>query len=313
VKKSPLRTDESRFSSLPDYPFLPHYVTVTHPAYEGLRLHYVDEGSPSGLPVLLLHGCPAWSFLYRKVIHGLLASPHGQQLRVLAPDHMGCGKSDKLLERNDYTYDFYVETIRNFIQQLDLRKITLVCQDWGGPIGLRVLSEIPEHFARIVLTNTLLPNAEALPRGVAGWPGEIISQWVTFTRDASDITVGKVIQGVCMSTLTPDELAAYDAPFPDARYKQGVLNWPSLIPLAEDSPGILQNRVAWEVLEKSDIPLLTAFSDGDPSTAGWETIFQSRAKGARETRHAKIKGAGHMVQEDKGEQLATIIEDFIFQ
>jgi len=313
LKKTALRTESSRFLSLPGYSFSPHYLTVTHPSYEPLKLHYVDEGHPAGLPVLLLHGCPAWSYLYRKVISGLMASPHAKRMRLIAPDHIGCGKSDKLLERSDYTYDFYVSTIREFIHQLDLRDITLVCQDWGGPIGLRVLGEMPERFSRIVVTNTLLPNAEPLPRGVADWPGEIIKQWVTFTRSANDMPVGKIIQGVCMSKLPAEVIAAYDAPFPNASYKQGVLNWPALIPLTEDCPGIVENRRVWEILEKSDIPLLTAFSDGDPSTAGWESVFQSRVKSAQHILHVKIKSAGHMVQEDKGEELAGIIEKFIFQ
>lgn len=313
MKKVPLRTDISRFVSLPEYPFIPHMVEVTHPNYQPLQLHYVDEGNPAALPVLLLHGCPAWSYLYRKVISALIKSPHGQQLRVIAPDHIGCGKSDKLLDRNDYTYDFYVATIKEFIQQLDLQNITLVCQDWGGPIGLRVFGEIPERFSRIVVTNTLLPNGEYPPRGVADWPGDIIQQWVAFTQHASDMPVGKIIQGVCSSKLLPEVIAAYDAPFPDLRYKQGVLNWPSLIPLTEDSPGILENRRVWEILENKSIPLLTAFSDNDPSTAAWEKIFQSRVKGAQHKKHVKIKNAGHMVQEDKGEELADIIEKFIFQ
>lgn len=313
IKKTALRTDSSRFVSLPGYPFPPHYIEVAHPDYQPLQLHYVDEGNPNGFPVLLLHGCPAWSYLYRRVISGLLQSSCGQKLRVIAPDHIGCGKSDKLLDRSDYTYDFYVSTIGEFIRQLDLRNITLVCQDWGGPIGLRVLSDMPERFARIVATNTLLPNAEPLPRGVAGWPGDIIRQWVAFTQHASDMPVGKIIQGVCMSVLSPEIMAAYDAPFPDLRYKQGMLNWPGLIPLTEDSPGIRENRRTWEFLENHDIPLLTAFSDSDPSTAGWEKIFQQRAKGAQTLVHAKIMQAGHMVQEDKGEELAKIIEAFIFQ
>jgi len=313
MKKTALRTESSRFLSLPGYCFSPHYIAVTHPDYEPLQLHYIDEGNAAGLPVLLLHGCPTWSYLYRKVISRLVASPHGQQLRVIAPDHIGCGKSDKLLERSHYTYDFYVRTIREFIQRLDLRNITLVCQDWGGPIGLRVFSEIPERFARIVVTNTLLPDALPPPRSVANWPGEMIEQWVTFTRSTNDMSMGNIVQGVCIGKLSAEIIAAYDAPFPDARYKQGMLNWPSLIPLTADSIGIMENRRAWEVLEKNDIPLLTAFSDGDPSTVAWENIFQHRAKGAQYRTHVTIKGAGHMVQEDKGEELAGIVEKFIFE
>lgn len=317
MKKNALRTDDTRFIDLPGYPFKPHYLFVDHPDYEPLRLHYVDEtrpgeGNSPGQPVLLLHGCPAWSYLYRKVIGTLLQSTQAKKLRLIAPDHIGCGKSDKLLERSDYSYDFYVDTIKEFIRQLDLQDITLVCQDWGGPIGLRVFSEMPERFVRIVTTNTLLPNAESSPRGVDEWPGSIIQPWVTFTQQASDMPVGKIVQGVCVSKLPPAVIAAYDAPFPDLSYKQGMLNWPSLIPLNESYPGIIENRQAWNVLEQKDIPLLTAFSDGDPSTAAWEAVFQRRAKGAKKKLHEKIKNAGHMVQEDKGEELARIIEKFIF-
>jgi haloalkane dehalogenase len=187
-----------------------------------------------------------------------------------------------------------------------------VCQDWGGPIGLRVLSEIPGRFARVLVTNTLLPNCEAPPRGVAGWPGQTIENWVAFTRQAQDLPVGQIIQGVTETVLPEKVLAAYDAPFPDATYKQGVLNWPSLIPLYPESPGVSENRRSWEVLEQMDIPLMTAFSDRDPSTAAWETVFQQRARGAKKMAHQQIKQAGHMVQEDQGEVLAEIIKNFIF-
>jgi haloalkane dehalogenase len=313
VKKVPLRTDETHFINLPGYPFKPHYLFVQHPDYEPLRMHFLDEGHPDATPVLLLHGCPTWSYLYRKVMAALQYSPHGKHLRLIAPDHIGCGKSDKLLARSDYRYDFYVSSIGELITQLDLRGITLVCQDWGGPIGLRLFSEMPERFARIVTANTVLPNAELPPRGVADWPGDTIRQWVSFTQHASDMPVGQIVQGVCVTPLPADVIAAYDAPFPDARFKQGMLNWPSLIPLAEGYPGIRENRHAWEMLEQTDIPLLTAFSDSDPSTADWETVFQCRPRGAQHLTHVKIKGAGHMLQEDQGEILAKVIEMFIFQ
>jgi haloalkane dehalogenase len=301
--KTALRTDDSCFLSLPGYPFAPHYVQVTHPQYHPLRMHYLDEGRISDPVVLLLHGCPSWSYLYRKVIAVLV----GKRLRVIAPDHIGCGKSDKLLAREDYSYEFYVDALRQFIQQRDLKNITLVCQDWGGPIGLRVMSEMPERFARVIATNTLLPNGEAPPHGVADWPGEMISQWVQYTSHATDIPVGKIMQGVCVTTLPADVLAAYDAPFPDARYKQGVMGWPSLIPITGNMPGLVENRGVWEFLEHSDISFMTAFSDSDPSTAEWEKVFQQRVKGAQGRQHYKIAGAGHMVQEDRGEVLAHII------
>lgn len=310
AKKIALRTPEARFSQLPDYPFTPHYLTVSHPAYDSVRLHYVDEnrvdeGSTDGAVILLLHGCPTWSFLYRKVINRLLqANP---ALRVIAPDWPGCGKSDKLLERSDYRYDDYVRWLREFVTALDLRKITLVAQDWGGPIGLRVVSEMPERFARVLLSNTLLPNAEAAPRGVEPWPGQQIQQWVNYCAQAQMLAVGRIVQGSCVKPLAADVIAAYDAPFPDAAYQQGMLNWPTLIPLTPEAPGIAENRKAWEFLERSTLPVFTAFSDSDPSTAAWETIFHQRARGASHTPALRIQQAGHMVQEDAGEALADII------
>jgi haloalkane dehalogenase len=250
--------------------------------------------------------------LYRKVIHSLLKRQKAYPpLRILAPDFIGCGKSDKLLQRDDYSYAFYVDSLKQFIRQLDLHNIILVCQDWGGPIGLRVCSEMPERFAGIIASNTLLPNCEAAPDGVENWPGEIINSWVHYTKNASDITISQVVQGVTETKLSGAVLAAYDAPFPDVRYKQGMLGWPSLIPLTEDSAGIKENRITWQFLESSNIPFVTAFSDKDPSTAAWEKIFQQRAHGARNQSHHKVLNAGHMVQEDKGEELANIITKWL--
>ena len=303
LPKLPLRTDETRFHNLPGYPFQPHYLNVIHPAYQPLRMHYVDEGRATDPVVLLLHGCPTWSYLYRKVISAL----SGKSLRIIAPDFIGCGKSDKLLARTDYSYDFYVDCLRQFVLQLDLQNITLVCQDWGGPIGLRVLSNMPERFARVIATNTLLPNCEAPPRGIANWPGDIIKQWVQFTAQAQDIPIGKIVQGSCTRKLDDAVQAAYDVPFPDARYKQGMLVWPSLIPITATMPGIIENRRAWKFLEQSNIPFITAFSDHDPTTAAWEKVFQTRVRGAQGQAHQRINNAGHMVQEDNADDLARII------
>lgn len=305
VKKTALRTDEARFRYLPGYPFQPHYLNVSHAAYDSVRLHFVDEGDSRGDVVLLLHGCPTWSYLYRKVIHRLLQGHPA--LRVIAPDWPGCGKSDKLLQREDYCYDDYVRWLREVISALDLDRITLVAQDWGGPIGLRVMSEMPERFARALLTNTLLPNAEAPPRGVAPWPGEQIRQWVNYCTQAKELAIGRIVEGSCVRPLDADTRAAYDAPFPNASFQQGMLNWPTLIPLDADAPGIAENRRAWDFLERSTIPVFTAFSDKDPSTADWETVFHQRALGAQHTTPYRIHNAGHMVQEDAGEELADII------
>ena len=320
MKKIALRTDVSRFANLPDYPFAAHYLDIQHPDYETLRMHYLDINSldinsldtksldSSPLTVLLLHGCPTWSYLYRKVIAALLNNnTHTPASRMIAPDFIGCGKSDKLRDRHDYSYDFYVASLRQLIEQLDLKHIVLVCQDWGGPIGLRVYGDMPERFAAVIASNTLLPNCEAPPRGVEHWPGDTIRNWVHYTKTADDIRISQIVQGVTLTPLPTAVLAAYDAPFPDATYKQGMLAWPSLIPLTEHAVGIRENRQAWQVLEKSQIPFITAFSDRDPSTAAWEQVFQQRVPGAQHRQHDKIVNAGHMLQEDKGEELAAII------
>jgi haloalkane dehalogenase len=317
VKKTALRTDDFRFANLPGYPFTPHYLYVHHPDYEALRMHFVDEdcagqNKTENVTLLLLHGCPSWSFLYRKVITALLNPDAGNSpARIIAPDFIGCGKSDKLLARSDYSYDFYVSTLRQFIEQLNLKRIILVCQDWGGPVGLRVCSEIPERFTAVIASNTLLPNCEAAPLGVENWPGDIINNWVQYTKNASDIVISQVMQGVTVTKLPADILAAYDAPFPDARYKQGMLGWPALIPLTENSAGIKENRKTWTFLENSVMPFVTAYSDKDPSTADWEKIFQQRVKGAKNRKHPKILNAGHMVQEDNAEALAAVIRSFL--
>jgi haloalkane dehalogenase len=305
--KKVLRTPDACFENLSGYSFTPNYVNIDHAGFEPLRMHYVDEGNPDGNVVLLLHGCPAWSYLYRKVIPVLASAG----FRVIAPDHIGCGRSDKLPQGSDYSYENYVNWMQQFINTLALENITLVCQDWGGPIGLRTFSAMPEKFTHILVTNTLLPNCEPVPNGIADWPGELISNWINFTANADDLPVGGIIQGVTVTELDDDVLAGYDAPYPDASYKQGILQWPSLIPVSEDRPGIKENRAVWQLLENTDIPFLTAFSDQDPSTADWEKVFQYRVKGAQGIAHKKIADAGHMVQEDQGEALANIILDFI--
>jgi len=307
MQQKALRTPDSCFNNLKEYPFKEHFVSVEHPAYEPLRMHYVEEGPRDAPPILLLHGCPAWSYLYRNVITALAEAG----LHVIAPDHIGCGKSDKLVNRADYSYEHYVQCMQSFITQLNLCNITLVCQDWGGPIGLRCLAEMPERFDRVLITNTLLPNCELPPRGVEGWPGEIIENWVNFTVNSDDIPIGQIIQGVTCTDLQEDVIAGYDAPFPGPEYKQGMLVWPSLIPQQESFPGIAENRRAWQVIEKLDIPMLCAFSDSDPSTAAWEAVFKHRLHGAQNQSHKKILQAGHMVQEDKPEELVEIIIKFV--
>ena len=294
-----LRTPEERFAALPGFAYPPHYAEIEDRHFGSLRMAYVDEGPPDAPPVLMLHGEPTWSYLYRKLIGPIAAAGY----RVLAPDFIGFGRSDKPIDRTAYSYQGHVDWLRRWVEQLDLRNITLVCQDWGGPIGLRVLSEAPERFAAVVAANTLLPNFEPPLQGIADWPGAAIAAWAESTHDATDMPVGAIV--------TPPGSAAYDAPFPDPSYKAGPLQFPALIPIRPDMPGIAENRRAWAVLDRFDKPFLTAFSDGDPFTKPWEAVFRHRVPGASGQPHAEIRGAGHFLQEDQGEALAAIVLDLL--
>jgi haloalkane dehalogenase len=294
VRADALRTPEARFEGLPGYAFDAHYVSI-----DGYRVHYVDEGEPDASPVLMLHGEPTWSYLYRKMIPIVAAGGH----RVIAPDLIGFGKSDKPRSIDAHSYAFHVESMKELITQLDLRNITLVCQDWGSLIGLRVAAEMPDRFDRIVLSNG------ALPTGADGSIGPAFDAWrasVVRMRAAGDMPVGRSFAG-----SGPDVVAAYDAPFPDPSYKAGPLALPLLVPVTPDDPARPANERAWEVFRKWDKPFLTAFTDGDPVTRGQDAKFRAEVPGARQQNHLTIKGAGHFVQEEKGEELARIVLDFI--
>lgn len=290
-----LRTSDERFAGLPGYPFAPRYVDIG-----GLRMHYVDEGPRGAEPVLLLHGEPSWSYLYRKMIPILVEAG----LRPVAPDFFGFGRSDKPASRADYSYQFHVDSLWAFIKALDLRGITLVGQDWGGLIGLRVAAEHPERFARILAANTFLPTGDQPP-------GEAFLRWQRFSQEAPELPVGRIVNGGCVSELPPEVIAAYDAPFPDERYKAGARAFPLLVPTRPDDPASEPNRRAWQVLERWEKPFLTAFSDSDPITRGADAIFQRRVPGARGQPHTTITGAGHFLQEDRGEELARVIVEFV--
>jgi haloalkane dehalogenase len=304
---SVLRTPDERFAALPGFPFPPHYAEVPGPGGRLLRMHYVDEG-PRGAPVvLLLHGEPTWSFLYRKLIGPLAAAG----LRAVAPDYVGFGRSDKLAQRTEYTPARHVEWLGALLSLLDLRDITLVCQDWGGPIGLAALAAAPERFARVVAANTPLPTADPeLTRGVVQWPSEALLDWVVGSQRMPRFAAGAIVAGVCRRPVPPEVVAAYDAPFPDERYCAGARQFPVLIPLTPGDPGGAMNRATWRVLERFERPFLTAFSDGDPATRGWETIFQRRVPGARGRPHATLENAGHFLQEDAGEEFARVVIRF---
>ena len=303
-----LRTPDARFAGLPDFPFAPHYLDVDGGALGRLRMHYLDEGGAGAAgTVLMLHGEPSWSFLYRKLIGPVVAAGW----RAVAPDHVGFGRSDKPADRAAYSQDRFVRWMRDFVEQLDLRRIVLVCQDWGGPIGLRLLSEMPDRFAGVFATNTLLPNAEPPPRGVADWPGPIVTPWIELCRTSEDLAVSEIIAATCVTRPSPDVLAAYDAPFPDAWHKAAALAITCLIPADANAPGITENRAAWDVLERFDRPFATAFSDADPATAAWEDVFHHRVPGAAKAPHVRIEGAGHFVQEEQGEALAAALVGFL--
>ncbi|MFN7944403.1 MAG: haloalkane dehalogenase [Blastocatellia bacterium] len=287
-----LRTPDEQFTHLPDFPYSPHYTETG-----GLRMHYVDEGS--GDPVLCLHGEPTWAFLYRQMIPGLK-----QGNRVIAPDLIGFGRSDKLAEKSDYTFDLHCRTVSGLIENLDLRNITLVCQDWGGLIGLVVCSEMPDRFARVVIMNTFLPTGDEPPS--AGF-----MQWRNYAERQTDLDVGFVLQSGCKSKLTPEVIAAYKAPFPDATYKAGAHQFPLLVPITPDNPASERMRRARAFFATWQKPALVMFSDGDPVTAGADRWFRNLIPSAQAEPEITITSAGHFLQEDKGQEIAEHIQQFI--
>jgi len=295
-----LRTPDERFRGLPGYPFAPHYALV--PSGDGglLRVHYVDEGPSDGAPVLLLHGEPSWSFLYRKMIPIIVEAG----LRAVAPDFPGFGRSDKPARRQDYTYQRHVDWMEAFLLALDLREITLVCQDWGGLIGLRLVAAHPDRFRRIVAANTFLPTGDSPP-------GEAFLRWREFSQTVPEFPVGRIVKGGCVTELPAEVIAAYDAPFPDESYKAGARQFPLLVPISPDDPAAAANRKAWEVLRQWQKPFLTAFSDSDPITRGGDRAFQALVPGTKGQPHRTITGAGHFLQEDKGEELAQVVVEFV--
>ena len=288
------RTPDERFENLPGYDFQPSYAMI-----DGFRVHYIDEGDATADPVLMLHGEPSWSFLYRKMIPPVVEAGN----RVIAPDLIGFGRSDKPASSDTHTYAFHVAAITSLIEDLDLRNITLVGQDWGSLIGLRVAAENPDRFARILLANGGLPTGE-------GGPGPGFQNWLANVKrmnEVGDMAVGTIVGRI----HGPEIIAAYDAPFPDARYKAGPLVMPLLVPISPDQPGAAENRAAWEDFRNWRKPFLTAFSDGDPVTVGGDRVFRERVPGAQGQNHTTIENAGHFLQEEKGEELAAVLIQFI--
>jgi len=295
-----LRTPEERFANLPGYKFEPHYVDV--PAGDGdtLRMHYIDEGPPDAAPILMLHGEPSWCYLYRKMIPVVTKAGH----RAVAPDLIGFGRSDKPASRNDYTYQRHVAWMTAFVEALDLREITLVCQDWGGLIGLRVAAEHPDRFARIVAANTFLPTGDQPA-------GEAFLRWQNYSQTIPDFDSGWIVNSGCTTDLSDQIKDAYRAPFPDDSYKEGARIFPKLVPTSPEDPASGPNREAWKVLSKWDKPFLCAFGDSDPITRGGERFFQQAVPGTKGQPHTTIAGGGHFIQEDRGEELAKVIVDWL--
>ena len=295
-----LRTPDERFANLPDWTFEPHYVELADGEGGSLRMHYADEGPSSTAPVLMLHGEPSWAYLYRKMVPIIADAGH----RAVVPDLVGFGRSDKPARRADYTYQRHVDWVHGFIDALDLKDITLVCQDWGGLIGLRLAAEQPDRFARIVAANTFLPTGDRPP-------GDAFMRWQKFSQETPNFNVGRIVNGGCVTDLPDDIIAAYDAPFPDETYKEGARQFPLLVPTSPEDPAAPANRRAWEVLRQWTKPFLTAFSDSDPVTRGADRLLQSQIPGAKDQPHTTIVGGGHFLQEDKGEELARVVVDFI--
>lgn len=295
-----LRTPDERFENLPGYPYEPKYTEVPDGDGATLRIHFVDEGPSDADPVLLMHGEPSWSYLYRKMIPIIVDAGY----RAVAPDLAGFGRSDKPSDRNDYSYQRHVDWMQAWLNELDISSITLVCQDWGGLIGLRLVADKPDRFAGVVAANTGLPTGDHPVT-------EAFLKWRKFSQEMPEFDLGFILQGATQTELSDDILTAYRAPFPDESYKEGARIFPSLVPISPDDPAAPANRKAWEALSTFEKPFLTAFSDKDPVTAGADRILQKLIPGAKGQPHTTIKGGGHFLQEDCGEEFARVVVDFI--
>ncbi len=292
-----LRTPDERFANLPDYNFAPHYAEV-----EGLRIHYLDEGQPDTEVVLMMHGEPSWSYLYRKMIPVITAAGY----RAVAPDLVGFGRSDKPTQRSDYTYQKHVDWLGGWLEAVGLKDVTLMCQDWGGLLGLRLVAEFPDLFKRVIVANTGLPTGDQPP-------SQAFLNWQQFSQQTPQFDAGWIVNGAVVNKLSDQVKAAYDAPFPDDSYKAGARQFPLLVPTQPNDPAAAANRQAWSVLAQWQKPFLCAFSDSDPVTAGGDKIFQKLVPGTQGQPHTTIMGAGHFLQEDKGPELAQVIVNFMAQ
>jgi haloalkane dehalogenase len=292
-----LRTPEERFANLPGFAWQPRYAQISADGLPALRMAYIDEGARDARPVLLLHGEPSWSFLYRSMIGPLLDAG----LRVVAPDLIGFGRSDKPAAQEDYTYQRHVDWLGDLVvRSLDLEGIVLFCQDWGGLLGLRLVAEHPQRFAAVVASNTMLPTGDQDP-------GDAFRAWRDFSQNAPAFDIGRIVNGGTKRELSAEEIAAYDAPFPDDNFKAGARRFPALVPITPDDPSAPANRAAWEVLKTWQRPFVCAFGDSDPITRGGDRVLCKLIPGAAEQPHVTIDGAAHFSQEDAGERLAQVV------
>ena len=294
-----LRTPDERFENLPDFPFEPHYLNIEDQDLGGLRIHYLDEGPGDAPTILCLHGEPSWSFLYRKMIPVFTAAGY----RVVAPDLPGFGRSDKPADRNDFSYSKHVQWMREWLEAVGLENITLLGQDWGGLIGLRLLAEKPDLFLRFSLSNTGLPTGD---QGVS----EAFERWRQFSQNDPEFDCGIIVNQFGRGSLSEDEIAAYRAPFPSNDYKEGARQFPILVPTSPDDPASEENRRAWSVLMAWEKPALMCFSDNDPITNGADRPFLKLVPGTRNQPHITLKGS-HFIQEEDGETWASAVVEWI--
>ena len=288
-----LRTPDERFSGLADYPFAPNYLEIDGGDLGSMRIHYVDEGPKDGPVVLMLHGEPTWSYLYRTMIPPIAEAG----FRAVAPDFIGFGKSDKPVDRNAYSYQSHVDWMKDWLSQMGLSDITFFGQDWGGLIGLRLVAEMPELFARVMIGNTALPTGDHDP-------GEAFKQWRAFSQSSPEFNIGGIVSRGTARGMAGEAIAAYDAPFPDESYKAGARAFPMLVPASPDDPAAPAQKAAWESLRKFDKPFLTCFSDKDMIMQGGEKVFKKLIPGAAGQDHFITTNASHFLQEDAGPELA---------
>jgi len=294
-----LRTPDQRFAGLEDFDFAPRYTEIADADGTAIRIHHIDEGPRDAAPVLLLHGNPTWCYLYRHWIRPLAAAGH----RVVAVDLVGCGRSDKPAARADYTLARHIDWMRKWLLAVDLRDATLFCQDWGGTLGLHLVAEFPDRFARVVAANTGMPLGEG--------ESAFMKMWVGMMRDAVEFPLDQMIAAGMTHRITPGELAAYKAPFPDPTYHAGILQFPMLIAVQPDNPGLPLNRAAWEKLASFGKPFLTLWGALDPVAPGGDRRLQRHFPGAAGQAHAVLPDANHFLQEDAPDELIRRLLAFI--